>query len=230
MNALVIIPAYNEQSNILCTLTSIKSAIPDAKVLVVDDGSTDNTRDIALGAGAIVLHCPRNLGYGNALKIGYRYAVEHDFDYILQIDADGQHDPKYLPILLDHLISSGSDIVIGSRFLQGKTYRIPFFRKLGMRLFSTLASYSMGVKITDTTSGYRAMNNRSVTCCLLDDWEYPDANLLIALHQAGLKIAEIPVKMYANQQGKSMHNGLEPIYYVANMFWSIFRMRNRETI
>ena len=220
MKTLVIIPAFNEESNIFRIVTGVKAVLPDETVLVVDDGSIDNTRILASNAGATVVSHAKNLGYGNTLKIGYRFAVGCNYDNVLQLDADGQHDPKYLPAFLAAL--ADSEVVIGSRFLEGPTYPIPFFRRQGMRLFSFLSN-RMGVAITDTTSGYRAYSARAVLACLSISWEYPDANLLVALHRRGMKIKEIPVRMFANREGKSMHSGLEPVRYVANVFLSILR-------
>lgn len=222
MKTLVIIPAYNEEANIFVTVRSVKRHLPDATILVINDGSTDNTMNLASDGGATVISTEKNRGYGSALKMGYRVAVGCVFDNVLQIDADGQHDPKYLPVLLAAL--KGHDVVIGSRFLGGPTYPIPFFRRQGMRLFSFISSRS-GLKITDTTSGYRAYSARAVLEVLRIPWEYPDVNLLIELHRAGMKIVEVPVKMYANQQGKSMHSGFEPIKYVATTFLSLLRGR-----
>lgn len=224
MKTLVIIPAYNEQANIYLTVKSVRHYLPDATVLVINDGSTDNTQILASDAGATVITTEKNRGYGSALKMGYRVATGCEFDNVLQLDADGQHEPEYLPVLLAGL--KHADVVIGSRFMGGKTYKIPFFRRSGMKIFSFIIK-QMGAEISDTTSGYRAYSARAVLEVLRIPWEYPDANLLLALHRSGMKIIEVPVKMYANKQGKSMHSGLEPIKYVANMFFSILRERAR---
>jgi glycosyltransferase involved in cell wall biosynthesis len=222
MNTLVIIPAYNEEANIAVTVRSAKHHLPDATILVIDDGSTDATQRLASDAGAVVISSEKNRGYGSTLKMGYRIAVGCEVDHVLQLDADGQHDPQYLPVLRAAL--KGHDVVIGSRFLGGSTYKIPFFRRSGMRLFSFI-SEQMGVAVSDTTSGYRAYSARAVIEVLRIPWEYPDVNLLIELHRAGIKIVEVPVKMYANQQGKSMHSGLEPVRYVATTLTSLLRGR-----
>lgn len=217
MKTLVIIPAYNEEANIGRIVAAARIYVPEATVLVVDDGSTDRTQILASNQGATVVSHGKNKGYGCALQTGYRFAVGFGFDTVLQLDADGQHDPKYLPVLLDAL--HGADVVIGSRFLNGPTYHIPFFRRTGMKLFSSIGKMR-GLKISDTTSGYRALSYRAILSCIDLEWEYPDANLLLALHRRGLKIIEIPVTMYANREGKSMHSGLEPVRYVAKMLYS----------
>ena len=221
MKTLVIIPAYNEEKHIGSIVRAALGILPFA-VLVVNDGSGDDTACEAGRAGAIVITHNENLGYGKALKTGYRFAMKFDFDAILQLDADGQHDPAYLPAFLTAL--ADADVVIGSRFLEGPTYPIPFFRRQGMRLFNFITS-RMGTAITDTTSGYRAYSARAVRECLRIPWEYPDANLLIALHRRGMKIAEIPIRMHANREGKSMHSGIEPVRYVANVFLSLLKER-----
>lgn len=222
---LVIIPAYNESSNIMPLIARVKQLLPpnEAFVLVVDDGSSDRTAALSLIAGAkVISHCI-NRGYGHALRTGYQYAVSKGYDYAIQIDADGQHDPRHIPELLA-AVAYGSDVVVGSRFANGPTYQIPFFRRAGMLLFRVLARVA-GLNVTDTTSGYRAYSRRAFIKCLELPWAYPDANLLIALHRAGMTITEIPVTMYANKEGKSMHSGIvAPIRYVFETIRSIARV------
>ena len=219
---LIIIPAYNEEENIADVIKGAIKYLPAAKILVVDDGSTDATGTIARNMGAVVITHPRNLGVGAALRRGYIYAIENHFDRILQIDGDGQHDPKYLPLLLREL--ANADVVIGSRFLPGSfAYPIPLCRRIGMLLFSFIARKKTGISLTDTTSGYRAYSRRAVRWCLCGDWEYPDANLLVWLAKSGMAVAETPVRMYANRQGKSFHVGMEPIYYVYKMLLNLGR-------
>lgn len=222
---LVIIPAYNEAGNIAAVIRGTRASLPGALILVVDDGSTDATAGIARGLGARVVSHPRNLGYGEALRSGYLYAVRNHADCVLQLDADGQHDPKHLPMLLQTLKARNADVVVGSRFLPGSSaYPIPVFRRIGMLVFSRIATKKAGIRLTDTTSGYRALSKRATALCLCMEWECPDANLLVGLAKSGMTITEIPVTMYASR-GKSMHDGLEPIRYVLNMLVSMLKTK-----
>jgi glycosyltransferase involved in cell wall biosynthesis len=227
---LVIIPAYNEEKKIASVIRGVKDHLPLAKILIVDDGSNDKTRCVALEADAQVLSHPINLGYGAALQTGYKFALEKGYEAIVQMDGDGQHDPSFVPELLGVIQRGEADIVIGSRFLKanstilaGKIYQAPFVRRLGMRVFGTITSLVIQQKVTDSTSGYQAMNRRVLEWVSSDKfpWDYPDADVIIMLHRAGFRIKEVPVRMFENQGRKSMHSGWKPLYYVFKMFLSI---------
>lgn len=227
---LVIIPAYNEEKRIASVIRGVKDHLPPTEVLIVDDGSDDRTRWAAMEAGAQVLSHPINLGYGAALQTGYKFALEKGCEAIVQMDGDGQHDPSFIPELLRVIQRGEVDIVIGSRFLKtgsmisaGEIYRAPFIRRLGMRVFGTITSLIIQQKITDSTSGFQAMNCRVLEWVSSDKfpWDYPDADVIIMLHRAGFRIKEVPVHMFESQDKKSMHSGWKPIYYVFKMFLSI---------
>jgi len=227
---LVIIPAYQEEKKIASVIRGIKESLPLAEVLIVDDGSTDETRQVAMEAGATVLSHPFNLGYGAALQTGYKYALKKGYGEIVQMDGDGQHDPSFLTELLSAIRNREADIAIGSRFLRARSpgsgqqpYRSPFFRRAGMRFFGTITSLIIRQKITDSTSGYQAMNRRTIEWVSSDKfpYDYPDADVIIMLHRAGFRIREIPVQMFPSQNKKSMHSGWKPFYYVFKMFLSI---------
>lgn len=228
---LVIIPAYNEEKQIAAVVTQAKREIPEAQILVINDGSSDETGKIAKKAGSRVLTHPFNLGYGVALQTGYKFALRYGFDYILQLDGDGQHDPRYLRKILQELKKGGTDIIIGSRFLGGCNYQAPFFRRLGMKIFAFIAGKISGQKITDPTSGYQALDRKAVEFYSHDFFpgDYPDADVLIMLRRAGLRFREIPVNMNRNPNGKTMHNGLKPIYYTYKMCLSIMLNLIRST-
>ena len=219
---IVIIPSYNEEKNIPKVIEGIKNSISKADIAIIDDGSSDNTSLIAKSLGAEVIKLPFNMGYGVALQTGYKYALENNYDYIVQIDGDGQHDPRYIEDILRELKKEKVDLVIGSRFLANKN-QVPFFRRLVIQLFASIASFLTGHKITDPCSGLRVMNKKITRFLVKDIYpeDYPDADLIIILHRAGLRIKEIPVKVYPNIQGKSMHSGLRPLYYVYKMFLSV---------
>ena len=222
--AIIIIPAYNEEKNIAGVINGIKNVIPDADILVVNDGGEDRTEEIVRGLGEQVISLPYNMGYGVALQTGFKFALKKGYEYAVQIDADGQHDPKDIPKLLDIVLSGKADVVIGSRFLNGGKYKAPAVRRLGMLFFAYLTSLIIGKKITDPTSGYQAINKNGLQFYAGDYYpvDFPDADVIIMLHRAELKIKEIPVTMYPNVQGKSMHSGLKPVYYIFKMFLSIF--------
>ncbi len=220
---LIVIPAFNEAEKIHVVVQEIRRAVPEAVVLVVNDGSRDQTETRARAAGAKVLTHPFNMGYGVALQTGYKFSLRNGFDYVLQMDGDGQHDPRYLPILLREVREGGADVVVGSRFLGAGDYRAARLRQMGICLFRFLASRLCGQKITDPTSGYQALNRRAVEFCARDSFpgDYPDADVLVMMHRAGLRIREVPVQMHPNAQGKSMHSGLKPLYYIYKMCLSI---------
>ncbi|HSW65034.1 MAG TPA: glycosyltransferase family 2 protein [Dissulfurispiraceae bacterium] len=218
---LIIIPAHNEAKTVAGV---VRQCLEYGDVLVIDDGSQDDTTKEALAAGAYVIMHQKNKGYGEALQTGYRYALDHRKDEIIvQLDADGQHNPKYIPALARAL--EGADMVLGSRFIDGPGYKIPFCRRVGMMLFSFIASWMCGTRMTDTTSGYRAINRKALAFCASKEYprDYPDANALVMMHRAGLRLREIPVKMRASLKGTSMHSGAKPVYYVFKVLFDLGR-------
>ena len=223
-DSLLIIPAYNEGQDIERVLAAVQDKSPDLDILIVDDGSTDNTAKAAKKQGARVISLPLNMGYGSALEAGYKYANKKGYQYILQMDADGQHEPSFLGDLLRVVKGGQADLVIGSRFLDKENYQAPFARKMGMIIFSKITSWLIGQTITDSTSGFQAMNKNVVKFFVNGFYpaDYPDADVLIILKRAGFRLAEISVIMYSKQSKKSMHAGLlKPVYYIFKMFLSI---------
>jgi len=219
---IVIIPAYNEEERIAAVVAGVCASVPDAAVVVINDCSRDKTATAARQAGAIVVSHPFNMGYGAAIQTGYKYARDKGHDFLVQLDADGQHDPSCIPALLAPVVAGQADIAIGSRFL-GTGYRPPLARRLGMALFRRIVSLVTGRSVTDTTSGFQAFN-RDVICYFATDIfpvDYPDADMLIMLHRAGFRMTEVPVRMFENSAGKSMHSGLKPLYYMFKMLLSI---------
>ncbi|MCX6731753.1 MAG: glycosyltransferase family 2 protein [Candidatus Parcubacteria bacterium] len=222
---LIVIPAYNEADKIGRVIEQIKEISSEIDILVIDDGSSDDTAVAAKKGGAKVVSLPINLGYGSALETGYKYAYNNDYNYIVQIDADGQHEPKCINDLLDVLKNNEADIVIGSRFLGKNDYKAPAIRKMGMVIFAKLTSLLTGKKFTDSTSGFQAMNKKVIKFFVNGFYpsDYPDADVLILLNKSGFRILEIPVIMYSNEKNKkSMHSGIfKPLYYNFKMFLSI---------
>jgi glycosyltransferase involved in cell wall biosynthesis len=229
---LVLIPAFNEADGIVAVIGSIREAVPDAHILVVNDGSRDDTARRARDAGAVVLNHAFNMGYGVTIQTGYKYAYAHGYDYLVQIDGDGQHDPAFIADLLAPVQSGDVDFAIGSRFLWFDSYRPSFSRRLGILFFRKLVTVIIGRSITDPTSGFQAFNRNVMKFFSTDIFpcDYPDADMLITLNLAGFRIRELPVRMFANPSGKTMHSGIKPIYYMFKMCLSILvtLLRNRQ--
>lgn len=221
----VLVPAFNEEGSIERVVKAIHAAKPDAEVVVIDDGSSDNTAALAEQAGATVLSLPVNLGYGAALQTGYKYALMNGVDFTVQIDGDGQHDPKFIDQLIETL-KNGTDVVIGSRFLGNLgNYKNPTLRQVGMAFFRFLIYLFIKKRITDPTSGFQALNKNVIRFFAKSNQypsDFPDADIIILLHYAGFSVSEVPVVMYHNETGKSMHSGFKPLYYIIKMLLSIY--------
>lgn len=221
---LIVVPAYNEAGRVGAVVHDVRAALPDATIVVVDDGSRDTTGEEAAAAGAVVLTLPANSGYGAALQTGYKFATRHGFEYVGQIDADGQHRAEYLPALLAPLVANEADVVVGSRFLdRDGHYRPSNARKLGIALFSRIASFLTRQHVSDPTSGYQVMKAEVARFFCSDVYpvDYPDADILILLHRSGYRVREVPVQMRA-PAGESMHRGHRSLYYIYKMLLSIF--------
>jgi glycosyltransferase involved in cell wall biosynthesis len=220
---LVVIPAYNEERTIGDVVAKVKESVPMSDVLVIDDHCSDSTAKVAREAGARVVTLPLHLGYGVALQTGFKYALERCYDYVVQMDGDGQHEPQCITDLLAGVRSGAADIALGSRFLRDRSYKAPFIRRLGMMLFGFLTSLAIRQRITDPTSGFQALSRQVVEFHVSDGYpiDFPDADVLISLSLNGFRIKEVPVVMY-QKAGKSMHSGLKPFYYVFKMLLSIF--------
>lgn len=220
---LVLIPAFNEGKNISRVIQDIRQVGAEFDILVVNDGSQDNTEDQARKAGAAVVSHPFNMGYGVTIQTGYKYAFDHRYDYLVQIDGDGQHDPEFINELLKPVMSGECDFSIGSRFLEEASYRPGLARLIGMAFFRKLVSVIIRQKMTDCTSGFQAFNRDVIKFFTEDAFptDYPDSDVLITLKRAGFSIKEVPVRMFANQAGKSMHSGIRPLYYLFKQMLSI---------
>ena len=221
---LIVIPSYNEEASIGDVLDEIKELVPQIPILVIDDGSIDKTAQLAEEHGAKIISLPYNSGYGVALQTGYIYAHKNNYSIVIQMDADGQHDPACIQDLLREAERSDVDVVIGSRFLGENTYQTSLARRIGMFIFGKLASIFCKAKVSDPTSGFQAVKGKAISFVASDYYppDYPDADFLIMLNRCGFKVHEIPVKMYPSRVNKSMHGGPQSIYYVLKMFLSIF--------
>jgi glycosyltransferase involved in cell wall biosynthesis len=219
---LVIVPTYNEAESIAPVVAQTLQALPNADVLVVDDGSTDATAQVAARAGATVLSLPFNLGIGGAVQTGYRFAISQDYRWVARIDGDGQHDPAQLGQLLQQVMADESDVVIGSRHLAPNGYRASFARYWGARLFAGIVSLITGQHLTDVTSGFM-VTNRHVAAFLAENapGDYPEIESLILLCRAGYRVEEVAVTMQARLAGKSSIGLLDSIYYVVKVLLAI---------
>jgi glycosyltransferase involved in cell wall biosynthesis len=219
---LVVIPAFNEENHIADVLREVRGSDIPADILVVNDGSADQTSAIAKREGVMVIDLPVNIGYGGAVQTGLRFATEFGYEFVITLDGDGQHSPSSVISLIETMEREKADVVIGSRFIEG-TYRMGIFRKMGVWLFSRIAFLCTGTKFSDPTSGFQLMNKRIISYLAEGEnypLDYPDANMIVALHKMKFKLAEAPVSM-KEKQGKSMHQGMRPIYYVIRMLLAI---------
>ena len=220
---LVILPAFNEEASVANVLQEVRAVLPEADRIVVNDCSLDRTSDVARRAGAMVLDLPVNLGIGGAMQTGYRFAAEKGYDFALQVDADGQHDPKEIPLLLNPVLDGKADIVIGSRYLSETGYRSPVMRRIGSWVFSLAVSAIVGKRITDTTSGFRAANQRVIRFYAERyPQDYPEVEAVVMLHRAGLKFMEVPVQMQPRVGGDSSISSLKAVYYMIKVPLAIF--------
>ncbi len=205
---LVVLPALNEQDSVARVVAEVRAAQPRATVLVVDDGSTDATASRASRAGALVMRLPFNLGVGGAMRAAYRYARENGFSFVVQVDADGQHDASEIANLLN-VIDTDADVVIGSRFAGRGDYAVRGPRRWAMRLLSAALSSICGTSVKDPTSGFRLVNRRAIA---LFAEHYPEEYLgdtveaLVIAHRAGLRITQVPVVMRARETGTASTN------------------------
>jgi glycosyltransferase involved in cell wall biosynthesis len=226
--ALVIIPAYNEERHIGEVVRGVRAVLPDADVLVIDDGSRDRTGALARAAGARVVSHVFNLGYGAALQTGYKRADRDHYAYVVQLDADGQHRPAELPRLLEPLRQGLADVVIGSRFVEASAYRMGAARTLGRKVLGRLLVGLGGPHVADPTSGLQALARPAFRLCCAEFYptDFPDIDVLLLLHRQGLRIAEVPVEMAPSPPGKkALHGGLRDVYYMYKMLLSTFRSR-----
>lgn len=212
---LVVVPALNEQDSVAIVVRDIRAAVPDAECLVVDDGSSDATAVVARAAGARVLSLPFNLGVGGAMRAGFRYARENGYGVVVQVDADGQHDPRYIPELVAGLETA--DIMIGARFAGVGDYGVRGPRKWAMRFLARAVSRVAGRPLTDVTSGFKATGPRGVRVFA---HTYPAEYLgdtveaLVIAARAGLRIDQLPVEMRPRQAGEPSHRPVKATAYL----------------
>lgn len=227
MRVLIIIPAYNEEENILNTVKKIekcnKKSKYDIDYIIINDGSTDNTLKVCKENNLNVTTLINNLGIGGAVQTGYLYASNNNYDVAIQFDGDGQHDERYIDKLVKE-IENGYDFVIGSRFIEELSkFKSTKIRRLGIRMLSFSIKLFTKKKIYDPTSGFRAANKKVIELFKYDyPQEYPEPESTVNLIRKGFKIKEIPVEMHEREFGESSIKPLKSIYYMFSVLISIF--------
>jgi glycosyltransferase involved in cell wall biosynthesis len=222
---IAIVPARNEAGAIGGVLDELAAFDPALDVVVVDDASSDRTAAIAAARGAFVVSLPFNLGIGGAVQTGFKYALEHGYEIAVRLDGDGQHVPAELPKLLAPVESGEADIVVGSRFVPGRDgeYRPPIARRAGIRFFARLVSLLVGQRVTDTTSGFQALNRRGIALFAADyPHDYPEVEATVMVIRHRLRLLEVPVLMREREHGTSHINTLRSIYYVLKVTLALF--------
>lgn len=222
---LVIVPAYNEEESLGTVIEGIRQDAPFTDIVVVNDGSVDSTSRIANEKADFVLDLPYNLGIGGAMQTGYKFASQMDYDIAVQVDADGQHNASEIDSLIKPIIADEADVVVGSRYIEyieDKRYKAPFLRWLGITIFSGVISFITRQKITDPTSGFRAINKRVIKF-FADEYpqDYPEPEAIILLHRVGFRIKEIPITMNVRIKGRSSITFFKSIYYMIKVFLAI---------
>ncbi|HLH65317.1 MAG TPA: glycosyltransferase family 2 protein [Solirubrobacteraceae bacterium] len=220
---LAVVPAYNESSTIAGVVAGLRRDAPCFDVLVVDDGSTDDTARLAREAGARVLKLPFNLGIGGAVQAGFVYAHEHGYDFMAQVDGDGQHDPAELDKLVAAMQGDAADMVCGSRFLTDDFhYPAPISRRTGIHVFATLLSFIVSDRVSDPTSGFRLYNRRAIELFARDyPHDYPEVEAVLMLHQHRLRMLEVPVRMYLRGGGVSSISSGKSAYYMIKVLLAL---------
>jgi glycosyltransferase involved in cell wall biosynthesis len=223
---LAIVPAYNEAAAIGRTVHEIFRFAPEFDVLVIDDGSTDETAVVARAAGALVVRHPFNLGIGGAVQSGYRFALDNGYEVAVQVDGDGQHDPRHIHDLLRQLRADPSvNMVTGSRFMvrENGGHRSSVPRRLGIRLFSRILSLVVGRRVTDPTSGFRMVERHGIELFARDyPHDYPEVEAVLLLHFHKLRGVEVPVRMRPRTTGVSSINPTQSAYYMIKVLLAIF--------
>ena len=204
MKRLIIIPAYNEEQNIVNTIESIKREVKGFDYIIINDCSVDCTKEICEQNRYNIINLPINLGIGGAVQTGYLYAYENNYDVAVQVDGDGQHNPEFLETMAEYLLNHRLDMVIGSRFIEKKGFQSSITRRIGIKFFSLLIRLLTGKTITDPTSGLRMAGKRVIALFAKDyPRDYPEPESVVAILRRGYNVKEIPVVMKEREGGKS---------------------------
>jgi len=222
MKILVIVPAYNEELSISGVIQDLRDNFPQGDIVIINDGSIDNTSAIAKGLGAKVIDLPYNLGIGGAVQTGFIYALDMGYDVALQFDGDGQHVAAEICKVLDRFGKEGADLVVGSRFLSETGFTSSVQRRLGAIILSLVVSAVVGKRITDTTSGFRVYSRRAMEFFAnIYPEDYPEVESVVLAHKKGLVIAEAPAEMTGRKFGKSSITMTRAVYYMVKVMLAI---------
>jgi glycosyltransferase involved in cell wall biosynthesis len=219
-----VVPAFEEEAAIGPVVAEIAAFDPSIDVVVVDDGSSDATGAAAAAAGATVVRLPFNLGIGAAVQTGFRWALERDYDLAVRLDGDGQHDPAELPKLLAPIERGEADVVTGSRFREGEDgYRPPLGRRVGIMWFARLVSFLARQRVTDTTSGFQALNRSGIVLFARDyPSDYPEVEATVLVLKHRLRLVEVPVRMREREHGSSSITFVRSVYYAIKVTLALF--------
>jgi glycosyltransferase involved in cell wall biosynthesis len=229
---MVLIPAYNEEGAVASVVEEVRAVVPDATILVVDDCSEDNTIAEARRSGASVLPLPHHLGLGGCVQAGYRLAFEFDFDYVIRVDGDGQHDPSDIPAILTALQQEGCEMVIGSRFLnrsgspsglRNSTLQSGWLRAVGIALFRSVLRPILGRPVNDPTSGFVGVNRTALHLfSRAFPLEYPEIEALVVLQRRRFRFVEVPCKIRKRRSGKSSISAVKAFYFPVHVLLGVF--------
>jgi glycosyltransferase involved in cell wall biosynthesis len=223
VRTIAIVPAYNEEGSLGTVLEEIRAADPDLNVVVVNDGSTDGTESVAAAAGVAVVTLPFNVGIGSAVQTGYQYALEQGFDVAIQVDGDGQHDPREIGQVLEPILDGRADLVVGTRFVKGGGYRGTRLRRVGIRIFAAVVSLLVGQRVSDTTSGFRAVNRKALKLFAAEyPHDYPEVESMVLLSRHHLRMLEVPVQMRVRETGNSSITAMRSSYYMIKVLLALF--------
>jgi glycosyltransferase involved in cell wall biosynthesis len=224
LRRVAIVPALNEAGALPAVIDELRAFDPGLDVVVVDDGSVDRTAAVARSMGACVLRLPFNLGIGGAVQTGFRFAFENDYDLAVRVDGDGQHDPSQLGRLIAPVLADEADIVVGSRFAaDADGYRSSRTRRIGIRLLARVVSGIVGQRVTDTTSGFQALNKHGIALFARDyPHDYPEVEATVMVFRHRLRLIEVPVTMRERGSGRSSITSLRSVYYMVKVLLAIF--------
>jgi glycosyltransferase involved in cell wall biosynthesis len=218
-----IVPAYNEASSIAGVVAELRATQPELEIVVIDDGSTDETAAVARRAGAEVVQLPFNLGIGGAVQTGIEWARRRGCELAVQVDGDGQHDPREIDKLLEPILAGQADVAVGTRFAGEGTYRPSLARRIGIGVFAGLVSLIVRQRVTDTTSGFRAMNERAIEL-FADEYpyDYPEVEATVLIFRHRLRLVEVPVTMRQRETGRSSITVFRSLYYMGKVSLALF--------
>jgi glycosyltransferase involved in cell wall biosynthesis len=220
---IAIVPAYNEEHTVARVIEEIRLFDPGFAIVVVDDGSTDRTGVVAERLGVQVLRLPFNLGIGGAVQTGYQFALDNGYEIAVQVDGDGQHNPQEIARLVGPILGGRADMVVGTRFAAGGGYRGTRLRRVGIHLFAGLVSLMVGQRVTDTTSGFRAVNRKGIRLFAADyPHDYPEVEATVLLARHRLRMVEVPVVMRIRETGSSSITALRSVYYMVKVLLALF--------